>query len=72
MDRAEHLEWSKRRAREFLPDDPTQAFSSMMSDLRKHDELSSHAGIELGVMHMLLPGWIDNPVEVGRFVEGFN
>jgi hypothetical protein len=72
MDRAEHLEWCKERAREYLPSEPAQAFASMISDLRQHDELSSHSGIGLGAMSMMFPGWIDSPHEVGQFVEGFN
>ncbi len=72
MTRAEHLEWCKQRAREYLPSDPAQAFASMVSDLGKHDELSSHPGIELGAMQMMLPGWIDDARRVGEFCEGFN
>lgn len=72
MDRAEHLEWSKQRAREYLPHDPQEAMASMLSDLGEHDELSSHPGRQLGFSHMMIPGWLDRPVEVGRFIEGFN
>ena len=72
MNREEHLAWCKERAREYLPDDPAQAFSSMLGDLREHPELESHSGIELGAMQMMLPGWIDNSAKVGEFIEGFN
>lgn len=70
--KSEHLEWCKYRAQEYLPADPTQAFSSMISDLMKHPETSSHPGIELGGMHMMIPGWIDDATKVGRFIDGFN
>ncbi len=72
MDRTEHLEWCKQRAREYLPDDPPQAFASMVSDLRNHEELSSHVGIEFGALLMVISGWIDNPKAVSQFIEGFN
>ncbi len=72
MTRTEHLEWCKQRAREYLPADPQQAFASMMSDLRKHDELSSHMGIEMGAMLMNLPDFINDAKQVGEFCDGFN
>lgn len=72
MTRDEHLAWCKERALEYLPADPSQAFASMMSDIRKHDELADHPAIQLGVGLMMMPGWIDNPAEVRKFIEGFN
>jgi hypothetical protein len=44
----------------------------MMSDLSKHPELENHAGLRIGVGFMVLPGWIDNRVEVRRWIVGFN
>ena len=42
MTRAEHVQWCKRRALEYLdvmtPPDPVQAVTSMLSDLGKHPE----------------------------------
>lgn len=70
--RAEHLQWCKDRANAYLPADPMNAFASIMSDLRKHKELASHPGIELGGMQMMLPGWIDDARKVGHFIDGFN
>jgi hypothetical protein len=68
----EHLEWCKNRALEYLDaGDPAQAFTSMMSDLRKHPELENHVGIRMGVGFMMLPGWISNPTEVRRWIVGF-
>jgi hypothetical protein len=73
MTREEHLEWAKKRALEYLAQgDTSQAFTSMLSDLRKHPELEGHPGSLIGVGFMLLPGWIDNPVEMRRWIEGFN
>lgn len=73
MERDEHLAWSKKRALEYLDrGEVSEGFTSMLSDLRKHPELENHKGAEIGVMFMLLPGWIDNPVEVRRWIEGFN
>jgi hypothetical protein len=74
MTRDEHLEFCKRRALEYLDraNDPRNAFTSMLSDLRKHPELENHAGVRIGVGFMCLPGWIDNPHEVRRWIVGFN
>ena len=73
MTRDEHLAWAKKRALEYLDaGDVREGFTSMLSDLKKHDELKDHKGGEIGVMFMMLPGWIDNPVEVRRWIVGFN
>jgi hypothetical protein len=72
-DRDEHLALCKKRALEYLDaNDPVQAFTSMLSDLRKHPELENHIGCRMGVMMMMLPGWISNPAEVRRWIVGFN
>ena len=74
MTREEHLEWAKKRALEYVDaGDLGQAFTSMMSDLKKHEALQDHVGIELGVMQAVaLKGWITNPVEVRNWITGFN
>ena len=74
MTRDEHLEWAKRRALEYLDEahDNQNAFTSMVSDLRKHPELENHAGLEIGVMFLILPGWINNTEELRRWIVGFN
>lgn len=72
MTRDEHLEWCKKRALEYLDrGDVRNGFTSMLSDLGKHEETKDHKGCEIGVGLMLIPGWIDNPVEVRRWIEGF-
>ena len=72
MDRSEHLQWSKDGALEYLPDNPSEAFASMTSDLEKHDDLIGHPAILLGTCLMMTPGWIDDHVKVRDFVTGFN
>lgn len=74
MTRDEHLEWAKKRALEYLdmiPPDPAQGFTSMMSDLSKHEELKDHIGCRLGVGFMMCAGWITNIPEVRRWIVGF-
>ena len=53
MTRAEHLAWSKERALQYLPGDVEGATASFTSDLSKHDDLRSHAVLELIGMHAL-------------------
>jgi hypothetical protein len=68
----EYLEWCKKRALEYIAaHDPRQAFTSMLSDLRKRDSFANHPGATIGVGFMMLDGWIDNPAEVRRWIEGF-
>lgn len=65
--RAEHLEWCKQRALAFLPGDPEQAFTSMASDLNKHEATRGHAGLELGMAQMKA----GNLGDMRKFIEGF-
>ena len=67
-----HIAWCKERALEYLDHGQVrEAFTSMLSDLSKHPETKDHKGGEIGIGMMLIPGWIDNPVEVRRWIEGF-
>ena len=68
--RAEHLQWCKDRALEYLPDDPTQAMASMVSDLRKHKETANHPAIELGGM-LMFGGHLSRAAEVENWIKGF-
>jgi ribosomal protein L37E len=71
--RDEHLLWAKNRALEYLDaGDNQQAFTSMVSDLRKHPQLEDHPGLLIGAGFLFLHGWISNPLEVRRWIEGFN
>ena len=68
----EHLERCKKRALEYVDRGQVrEGFTSMLSDLGKHTETKDHKGGEIGAMLMLIPGWIDNPIEVRRWIEGF-
>jgi hypothetical protein len=69
--RDEHIAWAKQDALRCLPHHPREAFTVMISDLKHHPETKNHVGCEIGVGYMLLPGWIDNPFEVRRWIEGF-
>ena len=73
MTRDEHLEWAKKRALAYLDrGEVREGFTSMLSDLSKHPETKDHVGGRIGVGFMMLEGWIDNPVEVRRWIVGFN
>lgn len=68
MNRKEHLEWCKERAREYLKmNDPAEAVTSMLSDLTKHpatEGLARSLGM-VGISSM-------KSVEEARsFIEGF-
>jgi len=66
MDRAEHLEWAKNRALEYVRiNDLKNAWASMASDLGKH------IGIQLGMM-MLMSGHLSTSNEMKEFIIGFN
>ncbi len=67
--RDEHLAWAKRRALEYLPRDPLEAMTSMMSDLTKHEGLKNHAGLRIAPMFY---GAAKDPTAVRRWIDGFN
>jgi hypothetical protein len=68
----EYLEWAKKRALEYLDaNDITNAFASMLSDMKKNPRFENHAGNLIGVGLLLVPGWISNPEEVRRWIVGF-
>lgn len=70
--RKEHLEWCKKRALEYLDmGDTTNAFASMVSDLRKHEETEDHPAIQLGIM-LKMSGALNDTDEMRKFIEGFN
>lgn len=51
--RADHLAWCKSRAQRYVEQgDLINAFTSLVSDLRKHPETEDHAALELGMMLM--------------------
>ena len=70
--RAEHLEWCKARALEYVDaGNNEEAFTSMASDMRKHPETKDHAAIGLG-LQLLLGGHLEGPVKMREFINGFN
>ncbi|MFA7278953.1 MAG: hypothetical protein WC100_02555 [Sterolibacterium sp.] len=73
MDRAQHLQWCKDRAMEYVKiGDLQSAVTSMLSDLGKHDEtIASSTGIcaQLGMMELLSGPTRES---VTRFIKGFN
>lgn len=71
MKRDEHLQWAKDRALEYLPKDIPGALSSFISDMRKHDELKEHVGLELLGMLMITNNF-RGPDDVKHQIEGFN
>ena len=72
MTRTEHLEWCKKRALEYVDaGDNRNAATSMMSDLRKHDETSNHVGISLGIA-LMMEGHLSSSAAMRKFIDGFN
>lgn len=70
--RQEHLEFCKRRALEYVDTgDIQQAFSSMASDLDKHDELANHPGKLMG-MNLMLIDELSTSAAMRKWIEGFN
>jgi len=70
--RAEHLEWCKDRAQEYLLEgDVVNAITSMLSDIQKHPETklkNGHVLFQLGMM-IISEGDIRR---AAGFIEGFN
>jgi len=68
----EHLAWAKERALELLgeEDGVRKAFTSMVSDLRKHSETSDHPMLKLGPQ-LLEKGHLDSAIAMRKFIEGF-
>ena len=72
MTRAEHLEWCKRRALEYVEaGELPHAFTSMGFDLSKHPETANHSAIQLGAM-LLFGGHLDTAEKMRKFILGFN
>ena len=70
--RQEHLDFCKKRALEYVDaGDIQQAFSSMASDLDKHDETTSHPGALMG-LNLMMFGELNTPASMRKWIEGFN
>lgn len=72
MTRAEHLEWAKQRALEYVErGNLFDAMASIGSDLNNHDDTRNHAGIKMGLL-LLLNGHLNTPAAMREFILGFN
>jgi hypothetical protein len=72
MTRAEHVEWAKQRAREYLDaGDWRNAWASFASDMGKHEETADHPALLLG-MQLLMAGHNRTVAGMREFIEGFN
>jgi hypothetical protein len=72
MTRQEHLDWCKRRAIEYIDTGELEnAWSSMCSDLQKHDETRDHPAITLGMM-LFMSGNLQTCEQMKDFILGFN
>ena len=70
MTRAEHLEWCKKRALEFVDEGKMHmAFASMVSDLRKHPETENHPAIDQWAKQ--IGRMVHSPEEMRKFIEEF-
>lgn len=72
MTRDEHMAWCKDRAREYLKaGNASEAVTSMMSDLGKHDET---AGVLRGPLGMIgiMTAASGSIADARSFIEGFN
>ena len=72
MTRQEYLNWCKERALVYVErGELNDAWLSMVSDLKKHEETKDHPAITLGTMMMAL-GQINTQGEMEKFIKGFN
>lgn len=70
--REEHLAWCKARALEYVDaGDVEQAFTSMVSDMRKHPQTAEHAALEL-FTSLHFGGHLTTQTAMRWFIKGFN
>lgn len=70
--RAEHLQWCKDRALEYIrAGDVRQGLTSMLSDMRKHPETQDHGALQLQVM-LQFSGHLNSQEEAEKFINGYN
>lgn len=68
MTRAEHLDWCKQRALEYAErGELSDAFASLVSDLRKHDGTRRHPAIKVGA-EMLWSGQLNSVAAMRDFL----
>jgi len=72
ISRHKHVAWCKKRALEILDGgDLIGAYTSMVSDLKKHTETKDHIAIGLG-MGLLMSKKLETSKSMRNFIEGFN
>ncbi|HET8726602.1 MAG TPA: hypothetical protein VFO41_03735 [Alphaproteobacteria bacterium] len=72
MSRAEHLQWCKERALEYVArGDISGCYASFMSDMHKHPETTDHSALVLG-FQLMFTGNLSTAAEMREFIEGFN
>lgn len=72
MTRAEHLQWCKDRAMEYVKTgDLEQAFASFNSDMRKHSKTEDHLGLDLGAV-LFFNGNLNTKPEMEKWILGCN
>ena len=72
MDRAEHLQWCKNRALEYIgTGDLNGAFASFSSDMSKHPETVNHSALMLG-SQLFFGGHLNTEAEMRKWINGFN
>lgn len=70
--RAQHLEWAKSRALEYVELGQLQyALNSLVSDLRKHPETENHIAIELG-HNLWILGHLKTAEQMREFINQSN
>lgn len=71
-DRAEHLQWCKDRALQYVDaDDLPQAFASMASDLGKYPETANGPFVISGTV-LMISGKLSTAHQMRKFINGFN
>lgn len=72
MNRAEHLQWCKDRALEYVKmGDTKQAFASFNSDMSKHPDTANHSALQLGSA-LFFGGHLSSSDEMEKWIKGFN
>lgn len=74
MTRAEHLQWAKNRALEYIDEGrPDLAFTSFASDVTKHpDTLDLIDVIQALGAPLLLTGHLRSPANMRKWINDFN
>ena len=72
MNRAEHLQWCKDRANQYVDNgDTSEAFASFTSDMTKHKETAKHIALQLGIS-LYISGNLSAPSQMKDWINGFN